>query len=157
MLLPHLSLILLLASKVSRKQSSPFVIGNGTQPMPSVGFRLKNWTLWHFINKRNCCHIKRDSLQWTGGLQFANSQCVQSKSLTHSVASFFGLLFRKSGQKKQKVKMEIRSYLDLTFRWTEMSIAELMQRKWPIFLNHFRGWSQSYKITFVTKMLQYPL
>ena len=25
------------------------------------------------------------------------------------------------------------SYLDLTFRWTEMSIAELMQGKWPIF------------------------
>ncbi len=86
-----------------------------------------------------------------------------SKLLTHSVCSIFLWSERKIffsvkvDKKKQKVKIEIRSYLDLTFRWTEMSIAELMQRKWPIFLNHFRGWSQSYKIIFVIKMLRFHL
>jgi len=49
-------------------------ISNGTQLMPSVGFPLKNWKLWHVClqNKKNCCHIKYDSLQWAEGLQFAN-------------------------------------------------------------------------------------
>jgi len=43
--------------------------------MPSVGFPLKYWRLWLVClqNKKNCCHIKRDSLQRAGGRQFANS------------------------------------------------------------------------------------
>jgi len=50
-------------------------IGNCTQLMPSVGFPLKNWRLWHVClkNKKICWHIKRDSLHQAGGRQFANS------------------------------------------------------------------------------------
>ena len=46
-----------------------------SQLMPSVGFPLKYWRLWHVClqNKNVCCDIKCDSLQWTRGLQFENS------------------------------------------------------------------------------------